>query len=140
MGDILPQNRYDDIRYALDPMMDEVGIDDRIIESPMYLGMAERWARSLDSAADTRTGDEQESLYLAIIYRTAGLLSPTVPQAKQINMAGHNATFNYAETAAERTARLLSTAEVQIGTYIDLTPPVSLVAPVFVTTVSGRRA
>src|SRR5215213_517260 len=88
----------------------EDALPSAVIESVVYLGQAEAWAKALDPLWATRTGTELDSLLMAIIYRTAGILSPYVPQAKQINMAGHTATFNYAETAAERTNRLLTAA------------------------------
>lgn len=137
---ILPEDRYDAIRYTLDPGLDEAAVPTEIIASLAYLGAAERWALDADPLALTRTGDEQESLYAAIIYRTAGLLSPVVPQARQINMAGHNVTLNYAETAAERTSRLLGLADQMLHTYLVVENVLTINAPLFVTTAQGRRA
>ena len=136
---ILPRERYDDIRYTLDPGLDEVAIDDEIIASVAYLVSAERWVLSVDPLAASRTGDDLEHIYQAIIFRTAGLLSPAIPQARQVNMAGHNVTLNYAETAAERTARLLGLADETIGLVVDTTQVATAFTPIFVTTVSGRR-
>ena len=137
---ILPEDRYDAIRYTLDPGLDEEAVPTEIIASLAYLGAAERWALNIDPLALSRTGDEQESLYTAIIYRAAGELSPVVPQARQVNMAGHNVTLNYGETASERTARLLGLADAAIGSYIDTSADFVVNAPLFVTTASGRRA
>jgi hypothetical protein len=135
----LPRDRYDDIRYALDPGLDEVAIDDTIIGSVAYLVAAEQWVLSVDPLALTRTGSDLENIYQAIIFRTAGLLSPVVPQARQVNLAGHNVTLNYAETAGERTARLLGLADAAISLVVDTTATITAITPVFVTTVSGRR-
>lgn len=137
---LLPPDRYDDVRSALDPMLDEEALPSSVISSVIHLGQAEAWAKSLDPSWASRAGAELEALYMAIIYRTAGILSPYVPQAKQINMAGHTATFNYAETAAERTARLLTSAFDMLVTYLPSLLQEEVVTPFFVTTVSGRRA
>ena len=137
---ILPRDRYDDIRYALDPGLDEVAVDDDIIGSAPYLGLAERWVTSVDPSAASRTGTQLDYIHEAIIYRTAGLLSNAVPQARQINMAGHNVTLNYAETPAERTARLFALADGAIANIVDPAQTITTFTPVFVTTVSGRRA
>lgn len=140
MAFLLPVDRYNDIRYALDPTLGEEAIDDAIIESEIFLGEAERWVKSVDPTAGTRTGEELQAVFLAIIYRTAGLISPGLPQTKQENMAGHTATMSFAETAAERTARLLGRAETVMATLIPV-PAFTLVGSiVFVKTVSGRRA
>jgi hypothetical protein len=137
---LLPPDRYDDVRSALDPMLDEEALPTSVIESVVHLGQAEAWAKALDPLWATRTGAELESLLLAITYRTAGIISPYVPHAKQINMAGHTATFNYAETAEQRTARLLTTAFDMLVGYLPELLQVEVVTPFFVTTVSGRRA
>lgn len=138
MAFVLPRSRYDDIRRAVDPMLDDEAIPDDTIESAVYLGAAERWAKATDVAWASRVADEQESLYLAIIYYTAGLLSPQVPQAKQVNMAGHNATITYGETAKERTARLLASANDAITPLITVAD-LAAGSLIFVTTVSGQR-
>jgi hypothetical protein len=137
---ILPRERFDDIRYALDPGLDEVAVDDEIIASVAYLQAAEQWVLSVDPLAASRTGGEQEYVFQAIIFRTAGLLSYAVPQARQVNMAGHNVTLNYAETPAERSARLFAMADLAIGSVVSTTETIAAFAPVFVTTVQGRRA
>lgn len=137
---ILPRDRYDDIRYALDPGLDEVAVDDDIIASVAYLVAAEQWVLSVDPLAASRIGEEQEYVHQAIIYRTAGLLSYAVPQARQVNMAGHNVTLNYAETPSERSARLFSMADIAIGFVVSTVETIAAFTPVFVTTVSGRRA
>ena len=136
---ILPAERYDEIRYTLDPGLDEEAVPDGIITSLPYLGQAEKWALETDPLAMTRTGEEQESLYAAIIFRTAGLLSVATPQARQINQAGHNVTLVYAETPMERTQRLLQTAYDYIASYLTVPETTTLDAPLFVTTVAGRR-
>lgn len=141
MAYLLPLDRYDDVRSALDPMLEgEDALPSAVIESVVHLGQAEAWAKALDPLWATRTGTEFDALLLAIIYRTAGILSPYVPQAKQINMAGHTATLNYAETAAERTARLLTQAFDVLAGYIPSLLTQEYVTPFFVTTVAGRRA
>lgn len=140
MAQLLPESRYDDIRTALDPTLGPTAVPSDTIASPMYLGRAERWARALDVDADTRTGDEQTLLHEAIVLYTAGLLSQVVPQARQVNMAGHTATFVYAETASERTERLLGAANEAIMGYLPSTELYGLdMDPFFVTTVSGQR-
>jgi hypothetical protein len=137
---ILPESRYDDIRVALDPTLGPVAMPSEVIGSFMYLGKAERWALTLDPLAETRTGAEQEALHEAIVYYTASLLSRVIPQARQVNMAGHTATFVYGETAAERTERLLGAANDAIATYLTTTEEFGLeMDPLFVTTVSGQR-
>jgi hypothetical protein len=137
---LLPEERYDDVRSVLDPMLDEEALPSGVIGSVVYLGQAEAWAKALDPLWATRTGAELESLYMAIIYRTAGILSPSVPQTKQLNMAGHSATLNYGETAAERTNRVVNDAFAFIAGYLPSLLEVEVDAPFFVTTVSGRRA
>ena len=129
------------MRSALDPMLEgQDALPSQVIESAVHLGQAEAWAKALDPLWATRTGAELESLLMAIIYRTAGIISPSVPQAKQINMAGHTATFNYAETPEQRTARLLRTAFDYMAGYMPELLQAASDAPFFVTTVSGRRA
>jgi hypothetical protein len=141
MAYLLQPERYDDVRSVLDPMVDEEALPSELISSVVYLGQAEAWAKALDPLWATRTGSELEALELAIVYRVAGLLSPMVPQARQVNMAGHTATLNYAETAAERTSRLLAQAyEVMTGYLPSLLISEAPVGPFFVTTVAGRRA
>jgi hypothetical protein len=138
---LLPIDRYNDIRYALDPTLGDEAVPDDIIASDLFLGEAERWVLANDPSAGTRTGEELKAVYRAIIYYTAGLLSQGTPQNKQENMAGHSATLSYAETASERTARLLGLAQAALDTYLVEIETITLVgAPVFVTTVSGRRA
>lgn len=140
MAFILPANRYDDIRRALDPLIDSEMLPTEVIESDIYLGEAERWIVALDPIAATRTGGELNSVYRAIIRKTAAILSPAYPQARQINMAGHTGTFTFAETPAERTARLDGEALDAVIYYIPALGVVSLDIPTFFTTVSGRRA
>ncbi len=138
---LLPVERYDDVRSLLDPMVDDEALPSAVIESRVYLGQAEAWAKALDPLWASRTGTELEALLMAIVYRTAGLLSPSVPQAKQINMAGHTATLNFGETPAERTARLLQGAfDFLVGYLPSLIQDPLTIGPFFVTTVSGRRA
>lgn len=139
MAQLLPHNRFDDIRYTLDPSLGEGGVPDELILSVGYLPRAERILRLRDPLADSRTGDEQELLYIAIISKTAALLSQMFPQTRQTNMAGHTATFVYAETAAERTARLHAEADEAMSGYLDVLDDDIVGAGVFVTTVSGRR-
>lgn len=136
---MLPETRYDDIRYALDPMLDDGAIPDELIESALYLGRAERWVLSYDAQAASRTGVEQEDIHLAIILKTASLLSPSVPQTKQTNMAGHSSTFAYAETPEQRGARLGNEAYTVLDTLISIPAP-EATGILYVTTVSGRRA
>ena len=141
MAFLLPALRYSDIRIALDPTLGDEAIPDEIIESDLILGRAERWAKAQDTAWETRSGEELKALYRAITYYTAALLSPGLPQTKQENMAGHTATMAFAETPAERTERLALMAQVEIDSYVSPTTEIVLVgAPVFVTTVQGRRA
>lgn len=141
MAYLLPVNRYDDIRRAVDPTLEDEAIPDEVISSPVYLGEAERWARGLDVLAATRSGDEQEALYMGIIYYTAALISPMIPQSKQANMAGHAVTFTYGETVEARTARLIGMAHSQLSIYLSILLLADVTdAPLFVTTVSGRRA
>jgi hypothetical protein len=136
---LLPDARFDDIRLALDPMLDDEAIPSTTIASAMYLGRAESWAVSRDPLGSTRTGVEQEAFYQAIIFYTAALLSQVVPQSRQVNLAGHGATFTFAETAGERTTRLAGAADAAIASYIESSVDVLADAPIFVTTVSGQR-
>lgn len=140
MAFLLPAIRYPDIRRILDPTLGDAAIPVELIESDLYLGEAERWVVRVDSLAATRTGEEQKAVFRAIIYYTAALISPGLPQTKQENMAGHSATMAFAETAQERTARLLGLASAAIAPFIPAPIPVLTGAVVFVTTVAGRRA
>jgi hypothetical protein len=63
-----------------------------------------------------------------------------VPQFKQVNMAGHNATLQYGETTTERTARLHADAVGVMAINVPALLVATIDAPIFVTTVSGRRA
>ena len=139
MDFMLDSSQYDHIRYALDPNLGEDAVPDEVIESLAYLPAAEAYVLGRDPIAASRDGIEQEARDRAIIYKTAALLSRIIPQIRQTNMAGHTATFVHAETAAERTARLDAMATEQLDLY--LLTPVNLAAnaPLFVTTVSGRR-
>lgn len=139
MAQILPHNRFDDIRYALDPNLGEGAVPDEVILSVGYLPRAERAVRLRDPLADSRTGDEQEMLYIAVIMKTAALLSLVVPQTRQTNMAGHTATFVYSENATERTSRLNAEAEYALDSYLETLDDDVSGAFAFVTTVSGRR-
>lgn len=139
MAFMLPANRYPDIRLALDPLIDDDALETSTIESDLFLGEAERWALSVDPLAATRTGEEQKALYRAIIKHTAALISPAMPQARQINMAGHTGTFTFAETPEQRTKRLFDEAMAEFSVYIVINT-VQIDPIVFVTTVSGRRA
>lgn len=137
---ILEAGRYDDIRYALDPTIDgEEMLPDVLIASPAYLGEAERWAISLDPLYASRIGAEKDALERAIIYKTAALLSAVVPQARQVNMAGHSATVVFAESPQERTARLHANASLAIEEYITIPVVPDDEILVFVTTASGQR-
>lgn len=138
MAYMLPLDRYPDIRLALDPLIEDDALADEIIESDLFLGEAERWALSVDPAAGTRSGEEQKALYRAIIKRTAALISPAMPQARQINMAGHTGTFTFSETPEQRTKRLFDESMAEFGYYI-LISDVTVNPIVFITTVSGRR-
>lgn len=140
MAYLLPPERDDDIRRAVDPMLDYEAIPVDLIRSDIYLGEAERWALSLDPLGGTRSGVEQDSFYRAIVYMTASLISITVPQSRQVNMAGHTATFTFAETPEQRTARLAGIALAYIAAYLPLAANPTANMPIFVTTVSGRRA
>jgi hypothetical protein len=140
MAYMLPPERYPDVRRVLDPTLGEDALPSDIISSDIYQGEAERWVVSLDPAALTRTGSEQEAIHRAIIHKIASMLSPRIPQARQINMAGHTATFTFGETVSERTARLLSEATAYLATYITFVETIDVTnATVFVVTVSGRR-
>ena len=139
MAFLLDSSLYDDIRLALDTNLEADAIPDEIIEAVAYLPTAERYVLARDPLAASRTGVEKDARDRAIIYKTAALLSRMIPQIRQTNMAGHTATFVHAETAAERTSRLEAMASEELDTY--LLTPVNLAAnaPLFVTTVSGRR-
>lgn len=140
MAFLLPTNRYPDIRRILDPTLGDAAIPDALIESDLFLGEAERWVVSQDATALTRTGEELKAVLRAIIYYTAALISPGLPQTKQENMAGHSATMAIDESSSERTARLLRLAQGAIAPLIPAPTPVLVGSIVFVTTVSGRRA
>jgi hypothetical protein len=119
----------------------EDAVPSDLIASDLYQGEAERWLLGLDPLAATRVGDEQEAVFRSIILRIAALLSPRLPQARQINMAGHTATFTFGETVTERTARLLTESVSALVLFLPLVEVVdSAFSPAFVTTVSGRRA
>jgi len=138
-GLILPRERYPDIRVAIDATADGLTmLPDEVIESSLYLHKAERWAIGLDPLWESRTGEEQARLHEAIVLKTAALLSPSVPQARQMNMAGHSATFTYAETPTQRTERLSGLALEEINAYTAVAE-IDFI-PVFVTTAEGRRA
>lgn len=140
MAFLLPPEQYDAIRYAIDPMLDDQGIPNELIESVGYLPAAERWAKARDPLFITRSGEELELLHRGIIMKAASLISMAIPQVRQTNMAGHTATFNYAETAKERSARLAALAEMALDEYLVVSvSDLAADAPIFVTTVSGRR-
>lgn len=141
MAYLLPAARYDDIRIAVDLMADGSELfPDEVIESGLVLGRAERWALSLDPIGGARTGDELALFHDAIVYQAAAILSEQTPQSRQVNQAGHTSTFVFAETPAERTARLQNMAINALVAYLpDLVTTVDP-EPFFVTTVSGRRA
>lgn len=140
MAFLLPADRYPDIRRVLDPTLGDAALPVELIESDMFLGEAERWVVSQDSSAAGRIGEEQKAVYRAIIYYTAALISPGLPQTKQENMAGHSATLDFAETAQERTSRLLLMAQTAITPFVVIPPAVLTGGIVFITTVQGRRA
>jgi hypothetical protein len=137
---ILPAARYDDIRLAVDLTVDGSELfPDEVLQSPLVLGRAERWALSLDPLGETRTGDDLEHFHTAIVYQAAAILSEQSPQARQVNQAGHTATFVFAETPVERTARLQNMAVNEIVAYLPALIEALEPEPFFVTTVSGRR-
>lgn len=140
MAYMLPESKFDEVRRAVDPTLDDGAIPDELIASPLYLGRAEKWVRSYDAQAADRTGVQQEDIHLAIILKTASLLSPGIPQTKQTNMAGHSATFAYAESPEERGARLARDAYSVLDTLLTLPAAEVVGGMVIVTTVSGRRA
>lgn len=140
MAQLLPKARYDDIRRAVDPMLDDEAIPDELIESSLNLVRAEAWVRLHVPLAESLTGDDLETLYQAIVLHTASLISPTVPQFRQVNMAGHNVTLAYGETVAERTQRLYDASWGLVTLLVPSLTTIQVVdAPIFVTTVSGRR-
>jgi hypothetical protein len=140
MPQMLPKTEYDQIRMALDPTLDEGAIPDELIEMRANLPAAEKWVLSYDADAASRPETELEDIYLAIILKTASLLSPGIPQTKQTNMAGHSATLAYAETPLERGARLAHDAYIVLDRLLQI-PAAEASSPyVLVTTVSGRRA
>jgi hypothetical protein len=137
---MLPESSYDQIRMALDPMLDDGAIPDELIASPLYLGRAERWVLTYDAQAASRPDIELQDIHLAIILKTASLLSPFIPQTKQTNMAGHSATLAYAESPDERSARLAREAYTVLDALLTIPTASTLGGAVIVTTVSGRRA
>jgi hypothetical protein len=140
MAQILPKHRYDDIRRMVDPMLDDEAIPDELIETHLHLALAEAYIVSLDPLAETRTGTELEAVQDAIVMETAARISPSVPQFRQVNIAGHNVTLNYGETVEQRTQRLHDRAFYLIAGYLpSLLQMQVTAAPIFVTTVSGRR-
>ena len=140
MAYLLPAERYSEVRRVLDPTLGEGALPSDIIASDLYQGEAERWVLSIDPMASSRTGAEQDAVHRAIIHMIASLLSPRIPQARQINMAGHTATFTFGETVPERTIRLANEAMAALLTYVVITETIDTsYSPVFVTTVSGRR-
>jgi hypothetical protein len=137
---ILPPERYDDIRAAVDPMLAPEALPAEVIASSIYLGRAEAWITALDPLAPTRVGAELEHVHEAIVLQTASYLSVVVPQTRQANMAGHSATFLYAEDPTTRSARLQNDAFSHVLAYLpSLAPDIAVTAPIFITTVSGQR-
>lgn len=136
---ILPESRYDDVRAALDPTLDDAALPSEVIGSDVYQGAAERWLLALDPLAATRTGLEKDAVERALVYQIAGLLSPAVPITRQINLAGQSQTFAPSETGPERTARLLGAAFGEVVGYLPSVADAAIVSPVIFTTVSGQR-
>jgi len=138
---LLPSDRYEDIRLKLDPTLDgEEAIPNEVLTSDMVLGEAERWILKVDPTAASRVGGELQAVYRAIICYAAAVLSPSVPQAKQVNMAGHSVTTDYAETPSERTARLYAEATAAVAYYLPAILQTTVTTMTYFTTVSGRRA
>ncbi|HMV50853.1 MAG TPA: hypothetical protein PLD20_24410 [Blastocatellia bacterium] len=80
---ILAEENFEAVRMAIAVELSEDDLPNAVIALPIYQGVAERWARSVDSTIETRlqngTEDEKAAALNGVIFKTASLLVSALP-------------------------------------------------------------
>ena len=136
---ILDLGQYEAVRKAIHTAVDESLLPPEVIALPIYQGRAERDVLLRDPLAASYTAADAayQTVRRAVIYRTAALLAPALPQLLEERFPnGHSYRFERFDGEA-RAAYLTALAETELDSY--LLPTVTPVPLFGFTTAPGNR-
>ena len=116
---ILGEEDFDSIRLAISTDLTEDDLPDTTIALPIYLGAAERWAKSVDPSIDTRTDDKLEAAQNAVALKTASLLIVALPILQREEFAlGEGYTRQKVDTD-QVSKSLAARAQAELDSYLN---------------------
>lgn len=133
---LIAPDDYPAVRAALDTSLTKKMLPDNVIALKIYQGRAESLVTGRDPDAATRTGDDRQRIQRAVIYLTAALIAPAVPQILQSRgqyLSYQRRVIDWEKRAAE----LKQMAHDEIDELLN--PDGAIARPVMFTVARGRR-
>lgn len=138
MASILTSAEYAEVRAAIGTDVSARDLPNSIIKLDLYQGVAERWARGIDAAIDTRQGDDLRIIKTAIVLKTASLILPAFPHLVSEDFGEGESVRRQSVNIEERAAKLAQRAQDAIGQLVTQeAKPLNL--PTMFTVAKGRR-